>query len=161
MRSSFFTLIAAISFMLFVHIPLCAQVKGVAIGPKVGFHLDRGTPMVGAIMEFTLTPNLDIEPGVEYVFEKLNTTRLVIDGNLRYSITLTGLTVRPFVLAGVGLVSDYLSGGATRTDVRLNLGGGAVFNSRSLIQYWAGLKIFLLAKNDSDVLLQGGVLFYL
>jgi hypothetical protein len=64
----------------------------------------------------------------------------------------------------VGLSLDVASQGGstgTQSDFRLNLGGGITFNTRSDIQYWGGLKIFLLSKNDSDVSLQGGVLFYL
>lgn len=141
-----------------------AQVQGFAIGPKIGFYLDGGKFFLGATGIYTLTPELDFEPGVELVLGIDHVTRVVLDANGRYNFNLRGVTVRPFALAGVGIVMDrssFASGSDTRFKGRLNLGGGAVFNSRSLVQYWGGIKIYLLSEDDSDVALQGGVVFFL
>ncbi|MEO5928668.1 MAG: hypothetical protein ABIR47_01935 [Candidatus Kapaibacterium sp.] len=123
--------------------------------------------MIGAIGEIPITRDIDFEPGVEMVLGIPSTTLIAIDGNIRYSFTLPGETIRPFALGGlavqlqtydVGITSTGATS-KTNTGFRLNLGGGVVFNSRSLIQYWTGLKIYFLEGND--VVLQGGVLFYL
>lgn len=140
------------------------QVQGFAIGPKVGFYLDGGKPFVGATGVYTLTPDLDFAPGVEIVLGIDYVTRIVLDANGQYNFNIRGVTVRPFALGGVAIVMDrssFASGSDTRFKGRLNLGGGAVFNSRSLIQYWGGIKIYLLSEDDSDVALQGGVVFFL
>ncbi len=140
-----------------------AQVSGIAIGPKIGFYLSSGKPAIGAIAEFPISRELDFEPGIETVLGITNATVLIFDANLRYSFTIAGETLRPFVMGGLGInntsINVGLGSSASSTDLQLNLGGGLVFNSRSLIQYWAGLKIYVL--NGSDALLQGGVLFYL
>jgi hypothetical protein len=140
-----------------------AQVRQNAIGPKAGIYFNNSLIMIGAIAEIPLTPNLDFEPGVETVLGIDYTTRIVLDANARYSFDMQGTDVRPFVMGGIGLAFDFVNTGTTssRNDPRLNLGGGAVFNSRSLTQFWAGLKLYLLSKESSDVLLQGGVNFYL
>lgn len=141
-----------------------AQVRNSAIGGKVGLYFDGGRPLFGVIGEVPLTRELDFEPGTELVFGIPNTTLLVVDANGRYSFDLVGSEVRPYVLGGLGLSFAFVSVGGTSSstsDFRLNLGGGAVFNSRSLVQYWAGLKLYLLAKAGSDVSLQGGVNFYI
>jgi len=141
-----------------------AQVQGFAIGPKVGFYLDGGNVFIGATGIYTLTPDIDFEPGIEYVMGINHVTRFVLDANARYNFNLRGVTVRPFAMAGVGLAMDrssFASGSDTRFRGRLNLGGGTVFNTRSLIQYWGGIKIYLLSEDNSDVALQGGVVFFL
>lgn len=141
-----------------------AQIQGFAIGPKLGFYLDGGKFFIGATGVYTITPDIDFEPGVEYVLGIDHVTRVVLDANARYNFTLRGITVRPFILGGVALVMDrssFASGSDTRFTGRLNIGGGAVFNSRSLVQYWGGMKIYLLSEEDSDVALQAGVVFFL
>lgn len=141
-----------------------AQMRQNAIGPKVGIYFNNSLFMLGVIGEIPMTPNLDFEPGLETIFGIDHTTRLVLDANGRFSFDLQGSDVRPFLLGGLGLAFDFVNTGlasSSRTDFRLNLGGGAVFNSRSLIQYWGGLKIYLLSKDNSDVLLQAGANFYL
>jgi hypothetical protein len=145
-----------------------AQVLGNAIGPKAGFYLDGGNLMIGAVAEFPLTANIDIEPGLELVLGITNTTRIVADGNIRYSFLLQGLTVKPFVLGGVGIQFDSYkasSGGnatGSRTKPLMNLGGGASFNTRSRIQPWGALKFsFLGSAGDGGALLEAGVNFYL
>jgi|GEM_PF-2405280 len=140
-----------------------AQVRGTSVGPKAGIYLDGSLFMAGVIFEIPMTANFDIEPGGELVFGISNTTRIVIDGNGRYSFDLVGSDVRPYVSGGLGLVLDFVSLGGTsqsNSDFRLNLGGGATFSTRSLVQPWAGLKLVLLS-DQSDFLLQGGVNFYL
>lgn len=146
---------------------LHAQVQGTAIGPKAGFYISAGRLAGGAIAEFPLTRDIDIEPGIEAVVGIPNTTRIVLDANGRYSFTIPGETIRPFLLGGLGLQFDTVvlpsaagtSASSTQSDFRLNIGGGTVFNSRDLIQYWVGLKLYLLS--GSDAIIQGGVLFYL
>jgi hypothetical protein len=145
-----------------------AQVLGNAVGPKAGFYLDGGYLMVGAIADFALTANIDLEPGLEFVLGKKNTTRIVVDGNIRYSFPLQGLTVKPFVLGGLGLQYDSFKsssgGNATGSQTKLlaNLGGGAVFSTRSRIQPWGALKFsFLGGTGDGGALLEAGVNFYL
>lgn len=144
-----------------------AQVNGVGIGPKIGLYLDGSLFMLGGVAQFPFTQTFDLEPGVELVFgggsANVSATRVVLDANGRYSFNILGSDIRPFLSGGVGLVLDFIStqgASDTKTDFRLNVGGGTTFNSRSLIQPWAGLKIVLLA-DQSDVLLQGGVNFYL
>jgi hypothetical protein len=139
-----------------------AQVSGVAVGPKLGFYLSSGKVAVGGIAEFPITRELDFEPGIEAVLGLQYTSLFILDANLRYSFTIPGEVIRPYVLGGLGIAHTSIDAGGTSlssTDLQLNLGGGVVFNSRSLVQYWAGLKLYFL--NGSDVLLQGGVLFYL
>lgn len=139
-----------------------AQVRGTSIGPKAGIYLDGSLFMAGAVMEIPMTPNLDIEPAAELVFGISNTTRFVLDGNVRYSFDILGSDVRPFAGGGLGLVLDFVSlGGASESfsDFRLNLIGGVTFSTRSLVQPWGGLKVTLLS-DQSDVALQGGVNFY-
>jgi hypothetical protein len=147
-----------------------AQLRQNAIGPKLGIYFNNSLFMLGAIGEFPMTPNLDFEPGVESVFGISYTTRIVLDVNGRYSFDMQGTDVRPFVMGGLGLALDFVnvpgvagspSASDSRSDFRLNLGGGAVFNSRSTMQFWTGLKLYLLSRESSDVLLQGGVNFYL
>lgn len=141
-----------------------AQVRAIAVGPKVGLYFDGSRPMVGAIAEIPLTPVLDFEPGVEFLFPGSGVTQIVPELNGRYSFNVQGSEVRPFLLGGLGLAFTFVSaGGDTKTDsdFRLNLGGGTVFNSRSLVQYWAGLKLYILSKAGSDIGLMGGVNFYL
>jgi hypothetical protein len=139
-----------------------AQVKGFAIGPKAGLYLDKGRFMVGAVGEFPFAPNLFFEPGLELVTGILNTTRIVGDANVRLSFLLQGLTVEPFVLGGLGgKLEVYRTTGDTRTGFRFNLGGGTTFNTRGLIQPWVGIKIYFLDNEDSDLLLQGGINFFL
>jgi hypothetical protein len=151
-------------FLLCVATGAHAQIQSPAIGPKLGLYFNNSLFMLGAISEIPLTAALDFEPGVELVLGVSHTTRVVVDANGRYSFTLQGNDLRPFVMAGLGVVTDFVSVGGTsdsKTDLRVNLGGGVVFNSRSLTQYWGGLKISVLSDDNSDVLLQAGVNFYL
>ncbi|MDB5034333.1 MAG: hypothetical protein JWQ98_1574 [Chlorobi bacterium] len=162
MRRIFFIL--TLAFLVCGFQGLHAQISGLAIGPKAGIYLSAGKLMLGAIGEIPITRDIDFEPGVETVLGIPSTTLIDIDGNIRYSFTLPGETIRPFALLGFGIqlqtyATTTQSGSNTNTGFRLNLGGGLVFNSRSLIQYWAGLKLYLLEGNDAA--LQGGVLFYL
>ncbi len=137
-----------------------AQLQATAIGAKVGFYFD-GYAMLGVMGEIPLTPELSIEPALENVFGIPNTTLLVLDVNGRYTFSFVGSDVKPFALAGLGLgfsnVSTTLQS-ASDTRLRFNVGGGFVFNTRSLIQPWAGLKIFF--SNGNDVAVQGGVNWY-
>ncbi len=164
MKRLFPALSACLLLCLAASLPAAAQVRGFAIGPKAGIYLDKGKFMVGAVGEFPFTPNLYFEPGLELVSGIVNTTRIIIDANARYTFPLQGLTIEPFVLGGFGMKVDlYDTGNDTFTDTgfRLNIGGGTVFNSRGLVQPWGGLKIYLLEEADSDVLLQVGVNFFL
>jgi hypothetical protein len=159
------SLLLFIPFLLLACFPAAhAQVRQNAIGPKAGIYFNNSLFMLGAIGEFPLTPTLDFEPGIETVLGISYTTRIVLDANARLSFDMQGTDVRPFVAGGLGLALDFVKtdlASDSRSDFRLNLGGGAVFNSRSLTQFWAGLKLYLLSKESSDVLLQGGVNFYL
>jgi hypothetical protein len=143
------------------------QVLGTAIGPKIGFYLDGGNFMVGAIAEFPLTANIDIEPGLEYILGIQSITRVVVDVNIRYSFLLQGLTVKPFVLGGGGVQFDkyttnFADQKSSNTEILLNLGAGATFNTRSRLQPWGGLKFsFLGGGLAGGAVLQGGVNFYL
>jgi hypothetical protein len=140
------------------------QLSRTSIGPKLGFYVDIGKFMVGAVGDFALTSNLYLEPGFEIVFGIPSTTRLIGDLNARYAFLVQGQTFQPWVLGGFGIRSDnytFANASTSSTAFRLNLGGGITFNTRSDLQPWAGLKIYLLGKDDSDVLLQGGVNFFL
>ena len=139
-----------------------AQVSGIAVGPKLGLYLSSGKLAVGGIAEFPITRDLDFEPGIETVLGIQYTTLFILDANLRYSFTIPGEVIRPYVMGGLGIANTSINAGGTSassTDLQLNLGGGVVFNSRSLVQYWAGLKLYFA--NGNDALLQGGILFYL
>lgn len=145
-----------------------AQQSLFGVGPKVGLYLAGPSIMVGGVAEIALTQDWIIEPGAEFVLVNNkasgNTTRLILDGNVRYAFRVRGETFSPFVLAGPGVAIDLSTEGATTgtdADFRLNLGGGVTLNTRSNIQPWFGLKIYVLAEADSDVLLQGGLNFYL
>lgn len=140
-----------------------AQMRATTIGPKAGLYFDGSHPMLGVNFDYPLTPDLDIEPGAELEFGILNTTLLDIDLNGRYSFNVPGSDVRPYALAGLAAVyTSVTTGGETSSNVswRVNLGGGAVFNSRDLVQFWAGLKIYL-ADPGTDIGLMGGVNFAL
>lgn len=143
---------------------VAAQVQAFGIGPKIGFGLDKGTLMIGGIAEIPLTASLDFEPGIEFLPDpNPKTTRLVLDANGRYTFPLQGLTIRPFALGGIGLSRDFYSfanASESQIEFRINLGVGVIFNTRSLIQPWFGLKAFFLSDNN-DIFLQGGVNFYL
>ena len=143
---------------------LTAQQSLFGIGPKLGIYLDGPVFMVGGVAEFPVTRNWIFEPGVELVFEQNSTTRIVGDANARYAFQVRGEDFSPYLLFGAGIAVDINSqGGETRTqtDFRANVGGGVTLNTRSDTHWWAGIKIFLLSKDDSDVGLQGGVIFYL
>ncbi len=157
---------AAVVLLLGGGARLSAQVQAIAIGPKLGFGLDKGTILIGAIAEFPITANLDLEPGIEYLPNAgEDITRLAGDFNARYTFVLQGLTVRPYALAGIGLSRDFYSssrfvGVESQTEFRINYGGGVVFNTRSSIQPWVGLKGFILSDN-TDIFVLGGVNFYI
>jgi hypothetical protein len=139
------------------------QVQGNAIGPKLGLYLDRSYFMLGGIAEFPFTSNINFEPGVEIVFGVPNVNRFVLDGNIRYDFLLQGLTMRPFIMGGIGLQFETSTVGLkSQTNFLLNIGGGAAFNTRSRIQPWGGIKFgFLGGGTSGGALLQGGVNFYL
>ena len=143
---------------------LRAQQSLFGIGPKAGFYLDGPVLMIGGVAEFPITRNWIFEPGLELVFERSSTTRIVGDGNVRYAFQVRGEDFSPYLLFGPSIVIDIASqGGETniRPDFRANVGGGVTLNTRSDTQWWAGLKLFLLSEDDTDVGLQGGVIFYL
>lgn len=155
-------MLAACGFLCVLAAPASAQQSLLGVGPKIGYYLD-GVFMIGGVAEFPITKSWILEPGVELIFEENSTTRVVIDGNVRYAFQLRGQTFSPYLLAGLGLAIDVQSrGGVTQTQTNLeaNLGGGLTFNTRSDMQPWVGLKIFIQGE-DSDVGLQGGVNFYL
>ena len=163
MRKTFvLSLLAACGFLCVLAAPASAQQSLFGVGPKIGYYLD-GVFMLGGVVEFPITKSWILEPGVELIFEENSTTRIVIDGNVRYAFQLRGQTFSPYLLAGLGLAIDVQSRGGstvTQTNLEANLGGGLTFNTRSDMQPWAGLKIFIQGE-DSDVGLQGGVNFYL
>lgn len=163
MRKTFvLSLLAACGFLCVLAAPASAQQSLFGVGPKIGYYLD-GVFMLGGVVEFPITKSWILEPGVELIFEENSTTRFVIDGNVRYAFQLRGQTFSPYLLAGLGLAIDVQSRGGstvTQTNLEANLGGGLTFNTRSDMQPWAGLKIFIQGE-DSDVGLQGGVNFYL
>ncbi len=145
-----------------------AQQSLFGVGPKVGLYLAGPSFMVGGVAEIAVTQDWVVEPGAELVFVSNkasgNTTRLVLDGNVRYAFRVRGETFSPFLLAGPGVAIDLSSEGSTtdtQADFRLNIGGGVTLQTRSNLQPWFGLKVYLLAEDDSDVLIQGGVNFYL
>lgn len=140
------------------------QVKGYGFGPKIGLYLDQGRLMVGAIGEFPVAAAMFFEPGAEIIFGIKNTTRLVADLNARYTFLVKGASIEPFIIAGLaGRIDIYQAAAGesfTDTGFRLNLGGGVTVNPRSLMQPWAGVKIFFLDDTGTDLALQGGVNFY-
>jgi hypothetical protein len=164
MKRTILAAAATVTLLFAASRPAAAQIQAVGVGPKAGFGLDKGTFMIGGIAEFPINANLDFQPGIEFLPNpNPKTTRLVIDADGRYTFLLQGLTLRPFVLAGLGLSKDFYSfagGSSSDLEFRINFGGGVVFNTRSLIQPWVGLKGFILADNN-DIFLEGGVNFYL
>ena len=141
-----------------------AQQTLFGIGPKLGLYLKGPVFMVGGVAEFPITKEWIFEPGVEVIFAQNDVLRLVGDANVRYAFQIRGENFSPYLLGGVGLALDISSvGGTTETqnDFRLNVGGGLTLNTRESTQYWGGLKIYFLSEDDSDVSLQGGILFYL
>src|SRR2546423_1663563 len=107
------------------------QVQGNAVGPKLGFYLDGGKLMLGGIAEFPFTSRLNFEPGVEIIFGVSNANRFVFDGNIRYEFLLPGLTMRPFIMGGIGLqleTSTTPGASVAKPAFLFNLGGGASFN---------------------------------
>jgi hypothetical protein len=145
--------------------PAYGQTAGFGVGPKLGFYLSGGAFAIGAVTEFPMTREVTIEPGLEFVVGIKDLTRIILDANVRYGFPLQGLSIEPWVLAGLGYRFDsyhFVSGNTSDSSPHLNLGGGVTFNARASLQPWAGLKIYLLdSKGGSDVLLQGGVNFYL
>ena len=169
MRKTFtLSFIAGCALLCAMVVPASAQQSLFGVGPKVGLYLQGPSFMLGGVAEIAVTQNWIIEPGAELVFVSNksagNTTRLVLDGNVRYAFQIRGETFSPFVLGGPGVAIDLSSEGATtgtQADFRLNIGGGVTLNTRSSMQPWFGLKIYLLSEDDSDVLIQGGLNFYL
>lgn len=162
------SLVACCALLCAVSVPASAQQSLFGIGPKVGLYLQGPSPMIGGVAEIPITQDWIIEPGVEVVFVQGEAagsiTRLVLDGNVRYAFRIRGETFSPFLLGGPALAIDISSqGGTTGTDVdfRLNVGGGVTLNTRESMQPWFGLKVYLLSENESDVLIQGGLNFYL
>lgn len=172
MRKTFTHFLAAGCVLFFAMVGMVASASAqqslFGIGPKVGLYLAGPSLMVGGVAEIAVTQDWIFEPGAELVFvsnkSSGSTTRLVLDGNARYAFHVRGETFSPYLLAGPGVALDLSSEGATtgtQADFRLNIGGGVTLNTRSNMQPWFGLKIYLLAEDDSDVLLQGGLNFYL
>ena len=162
MRRTILFLLPVLGVLFLATSSLSAQETLFGIGPKAGFYL-KGNPMIGAVAEIPLSRSIYIEPGVEVVFAKNSTTRLTIDGNLRYAFRVRGESYAPFALAGLGLNTDFVSLGDetdTRSSLSVNLGGGLFLNTRSDMQYWGGLKV-AIGEDDSDVALQGGIVWYL
>lgn len=161
-RSVVLSFLAACLFVCLAATPSSAQQSLFGVGPKIGYYLD-GVFMVGGVAEIPVTKSWIIEPGLELIFEQNSTTRVVVDGNVRYAFQLRGQTFSPYLLAGAGLALDIATlNGETSTQLNpeLNLGGGLTFSTRSSMQPWIGLKIFIQG-DDSDVGLQGGVNWYL
>ncbi|MCB0711496.1 MAG: hypothetical protein KDD67_04110 [Ignavibacteriae bacterium] len=163
-RSVLLSLIIA-GFLLFGGVAsVNAQQTLFGLGPKIGLYLDDPVFLIGGVVELPVTREWIFEPGVELVFEQNSTTRIVGDANVRYAFQIRGEDFSPYLLGGAGLALDISSRGGetqTQTDFRLNVGGGVTLNTRSSTQYWGGLKIFFLSEDDSDISLQGGILFYL
>lgn len=163
-RSVLLSCVIAGVLLLCGGISVKAQQSLFGIGPKIGLYLDGPVFLVGGVAELPVTRSWIFEPGVEVVFEQNSTTRLVGDANIRYAFQVRGEDFSPYILGGAGLALDISSRGGetqTQTDFRLNIGGGITLNTRSSTQYWGGLKIFFLSEDDSDVSLQGGIIFYL
>ncbi len=163
MRRTILTLLPLITILFFGALSTSnAQETLFGIGPKAGIYL-KGHPMIGAIVELPLSRSIYLEPGLELVFPGNNTTRLVLEGNGRYSFRVKGESYAPFLLAGLGLNVDFVTinnESATQTSLAANLGGGLFLNTRSDVQYWGGMKVSI-GSEDSDVALQGGVIWYL
>ncbi len=163
MRRTALTLLATTALLFLVSQPnASAQETLFGIGPKAGLYL-KGHPMFGAIAEIPLTRNIYIEPGLELILPGNNTTRVAIDLNGRYAFRPRGESFSPFLLGGLALATDIVSINdetSSETSLLFNVGGGLFLNTRSATQYWLGLKA-VIGEGDSDVLLQGGILWYL
>ena len=163
MRRTALTLLATTALLFLIAQPdLKSQETLFGIGPKAGLYL-KGHPMVGAIAEIPLTRNIYIEPGLELIFPGNNTTRITLDLNGRYAFRPRGESFSPFLLGGLAYATDIVSVNdetGTNSDLFFNLGGGLFLNTRSATQYWLGLKA-VVGGGDSDVLLQGGIVWYL
>ena len=139
-----------------------AQATGFGIGPKVGAYL-KGHPLIGVQVDYPISRNWGVQPGLEIVFPGNSTTRVQIDGSVRYAFPVRGEQYMPYIFAGPALSYSIVSlGGETDTQVDFGLSGGGaiVWNTRSDVQWWSGLKIVFF-DGDSDVGLLGGVTFYL
>ena len=142
-------------------VPAMAQ-DDVSIGPKAGFYIGKGNPMVGIVVEYPLNPRVSIAPGIEFIPGVEETTRLVLDGNIHYQIPLRGSATRPFLLGGAGVRYDhYRAGAGSDMSFRINLGAGLVFGTDTPVRPWAGFKVYFLDTSTSDFCLQGGVGFVL
>ena len=162
MRRTILFLLPIFGILFLATSSLSAQETLFGIGPKVGVYL-KGNPMIGAVAEIPLSRAIYIEPGVELVFPGNSTTRLTLDGNIRYAFRVRGESYAPFLLGGIGLNTDFVTLGgesSTRSSFSANLGGGLFLNTRSDMQYWGGLKV-VIGEDDSDVALQGGIVWYL
>ena len=163
MRRTALSLLATTALLLLTAQPdLKSQETLFGIGPKAGLYL-KGHPMVGAVAEIPITRNIYVEPGLELILPGNNTTRITLDLNGRYAFRPRGESFSPFLLGGLALATDFVSineESATNTSLLFNLGGGLFLNTRSATQYWLGLKA-VIGEGDSDVLLQGGIVWYL
>lgn len=165
MRRTVLTLAATTTLLLLLTLPSAtAQETLFGIGPKAGLYLSgSGRPMVGAVAELPFSRNIYLEPGVELVLGLDNTLRLIIDANGRYAFRPRGQSFAPYLLGGLGLVTDVVTVNdvtETQTNPVLNLGGGIFLNTREATQYFGGIKI-MIGEDDSDVLLQAGIVWYL
>jgi hypothetical protein len=162
MRYRFLPLQALLMLVVSSAIPALAQQDGVSVGPKAGFYIGDGNPMIGLIAEYPLNARVSIVPGVEFIPGVDETTRLVFDGNIHYQIPLRGSSTRPFLLGGAGIRFDhYRAGSGSDVSFRINLGAGVAFNTTTPVRPWVGFKLYLLDATTSDFLLQGGVSFVL
>ena len=101
--------------------------------------------------QFGITESIRVAPSFNFIFGDFSGTE--INGDLHYLFNVTeSVTVYP--LAGLGLTS-----GGGRSNLGLNLGGGANFGITETLKIFAELKTVLLIDFYSPIVIGGGVLY--
>jgi hypothetical protein len=112
----------------------------VEVGPVAAFHddLDFGIGGFVAIPVPSLNPNLAIVPNFIYYFPEF-IDAFEINGDAVYRFVVSADSpVIPWAMAGLN-VMRFSAGGASNTEIGLNLGGGVDFTAGSLTPF-AGAK---------------------
>ena len=129
-------------------------------GPDVGLWVGGGLGDLGVLLDFLVTPEVSLQPAFHVVFGRRNETILVLDANAHYNFPIRGETFSPYVRAGIGFWNRMYSFDNTSTsslDAHLNIGGGITLQTRSNLQPFFGLSVYLVG--GSDVKLHGGLKF--
>lgn len=129
-------------------------------GPDIGLWVGGGLGDVGFLLDFLVTPEVAIQPALHVVFGRRNETIIVFDGNVHYNFPIRGETFSPYVRGGIGIwdrIYSFDNVSSSEVDLHINIGGGITLQTRSNLQPFFGMSVYLVG--GSDVKLHGGVKF--